>query len=378
MSYFVSFLFLQRGYAMKNRRSGFTLVELLVVIAIIGILVGLLLPAVQAAREAARRMQCQNNLKQLGLANHNHESALRTIPSNNNGQWGDHTGFLSAGRYNITLTSAPGFGPLVFLMPYMEQTPLYNQLQKGKGYKDHAQASLPTPPPRHVFKPVEGQPWWFINNDWELGQFQIGTYQCPSDPALFTTGVLFWRFNPSCVSVGGIWFGSSDSQDHGWTNYIGVGGAMNAVRYQSNGTTLCGPHGNPERVDLDGDGVADVSNYYPLRGMYGSDRNPTKFGQVTDGLSNTLLMGESTGGDAWNFAWISMNWLPVGLMGRQSIRSPKGRSASFGFNSYHTGGNNWVLGDGSVQYVSENIAIGTLRRMAAMSDGWVLDEGFTQ
>lgn len=357
-------------------RPGFTLVELLVVIAIIGILVGLLLPAVQAAREAARRMQCQNNLKQLGLANHNHESAFKSIPPYNNGQWGDHSGFLTPGRYGITLSTAPGFGPLVFLMPFMEQGNLYNQFEKSRGYTVHAQASLTAPPPGGTFQSPQGEPWWFIDNDWNLGQFELGIYQCPSDPQTRNTGLLFWTYNASCEAVGGIWFGAADSQDHGGTNYVGVGGAMNAIRYQDNGSTPCATHSNPERVDLDGDGLADVQNYYPLRGMYGSDRQATKFGQVADGLSNTLMMGESTGGDNYQFAWISMGWLPVGLMGNPAIRTPKGASAWAGFNSFHTGGQNWVLGDGSVQFISENISIGILRRLAAMNDGWVVEYDF--
>ena len=96
---------MSRFISTRSRRAGFTLVELLVVIAIIGILVGLLLPAVQAAREAARRMQCGNNLKQLGLALHNYESATKRLPS---------------GRADITGLSA--FGAL---MPYMEQSNVY-------------------------------------------------------------------------------------------------------------------------------------------------------------------------------------------------------------------------------------------------------------
>jgi prepilin-type N-terminal cleavage/methylation domain-containing protein len=104
---------------MKIVRRGFTLVELLVVIAIIGILVGLLLPAVQAAREAARRMQCSNNLKQFGLAAHNHESALKYFPPS------QHTkAFPVTGGGSDVRTSEASLQ--VALLPYFEQTAAYN------------------------------------------------------------------------------------------------------------------------------------------------------------------------------------------------------------------------------------------------------------
>ncbi len=109
---------------MRNSRTrpGFTLVELLVVIAIIGILVGLLLlPAVQAAREAARRMQCTNNIRQLGLAAHNHESAMKYLPPAYRAQ---------------SIGGAPGYfdlwGTIALLTPYLEQTAVYNSIDLTK------------------------------------------------------------------------------------------------------------------------------------------------------------------------------------------------------------------------------------------------------
>ena len=95
---------------MPSPRRGFTLIELLVVIAIIGVLIALLLPAVQAAREAARRSQCSNNLKQIGLALHNYEGAIGAMP------WGE-----GPGGWN-------DWSALCLMLPYIEQKPLYDSL----------------------------------------------------------------------------------------------------------------------------------------------------------------------------------------------------------------------------------------------------------
>jgi prepilin-type N-terminal cleavage/methylation domain-containing protein len=354
---------------MRKNSRGFTLVELLVVIAIIGILVGLLLPAVQAAREAARRMSCSNNIKQIALAAHNFESAYKRFPPSNNGYWEDAANAaFDGGSVGISISESPGFGTLVFLMPFMEQGNLYNQLLKSRGPNDHANSSARV----GSFKGADGQPWWYIDNDWELGQLTVPNYLCPSDTQAQNDGLLFWLHNGTCESVGGIWFGAADSQAHGNTNYMGVGGAMSAIRFDVGGTTPCPPHSNPERVDLNGDGVADVSNYYPLRGIFGNARKPVKMGDVSDGTSNTLLFGESTHGDDLGFAWISANWKPVGLMGSPAHHTPKGASAWASFNSFHTGGFQFALADGSVRFFSQNIPIGELRKLGAMQDGFVI------
>ena len=116
----------------SHRRVGFTLVELLVVIAIIGILVGLLLPAVQAAREAARRMQCSNNLKQLGLSMHNYESTYQKFPMAN------VVNFRTA-----TDLRGDGWTWHARILPFVEQTALYNQVNSVMGTDVGGQDSAP-------------------------------------------------------------------------------------------------------------------------------------------------------------------------------------------------------------------------------------------
>lgn len=357
----------------RGARSGFTLVELLVVIAIIGILVGLLLPAVQAAREAARRMQCTNNLKQLGLANHNFESTFKTLPLGVNGEWEDAVNAqFSGGATGITLSDAPSYSLLVQLMPYMEQAALYNNFIRSKGLKDHAKSGATV----GVYKVTDGTPWWTdprAIGDWEYAQYVMPMFLCPSDPQTKTSGIRFGQVQGSCTSLTGlVWFGQavSDTVEHGSTNYVGVEGVWAAAQFDTNGTTSCGVQSNIKN-DFDGDGVMDGS-YWDHRGMFGAARKPTKFAAVTDGLSNTYMMGETTAGDTTNWAWMMHTPVPVGNNNQTAVNTPKGASAWVGFNSYHTGGYNFVMGDGSVKFVSTSLDHKMLLRSAAMSDGFVV------
>lgn len=143
-------------YFPVRKRRAFTLVELLVVIAIIGILVALLLPAVQAAREAARRMQCTNKLKQLGLANHNYHDVYKTLPPMRCGTWRDGSDFggnhLAANEYSMN--------GLVSLLPYYEQQQVYDRAKSRN------------------FRPV---PWTWEEGTWTI---RIPTLLCPSDEEL--------------------------------------------------------------------------------------------------------------------------------------------------------------------------------------------------
>lgn len=362
-----------RMNAVRKARTGFTLVELLVVIAIIGILVGLLLPAVQAAREAARRMQCTNNLKQLGLANHNFESTFKSLPLGMIGEWEDAVNAqFAGGSTGIGLGQAPAYSLLVQLMPYMEQSALYNNFARSKGPKDHSRSGASV----GVYKPVDGTPWWNDPRpigDWEFAQYRMPMFLCPSDPQIKTNGMRFGQVQGSCTSLTGhVWFGQavSDSVEHGSTNYVGVEGVWAASQFDANGTTSCGIQNNIKN-DMDGNGVMDGS-YWDHRGMFGAARKPTKFAQVTDGLTNTYMMGETTAGDTTNWAWMMHTPIPAGNNQQPAVNTPKGASAWVGFNSYHPGGYNFLMGDGSVKFVPTTTEHKILLRSAAMQDGFVV------
>src|SRR5262245_49230386 len=148
----------------RFRKLGFTLVELLVVIAIIGILVALLLPAVQAAREAARRMQCGNNLKQIGLALHNYHDTFKSLP----------IGLLGAGAGQPTPSSADdGFGWGCALLPFLEQQALYDRVRPNGTpsvfvrFHTGSPSPLPSPPgPNNV--------------PWPGAEVSLTAFKCPS------------------------------------------------------------------------------------------------------------------------------------------------------------------------------------------------------
>ncbi|SMP73472.1 prepilin-type N-terminal cleavage/methylation domain-containing protein [Neorhodopirellula lusitana] len=155
----------------RTLRPGFTLVELRVVIAIIGVLVGLLLPAVQAAREAARRMSCSNNFKQLGLAMHNYHSAYNLISPFQTGTTGDYTHLTPRATADHYLSHLPG------LMPFMEQQALWEQI------------SNPWDTGSGIIQAMGPQPDLTLEQHSDIGNYDpwltnIPTLRCPSDPGI--------------------------------------------------------------------------------------------------------------------------------------------------------------------------------------------------
>jgi prepilin-type N-terminal cleavage/methylation domain-containing protein len=195
----------------RRCRSGFTLVELLVVIAIIGILVGLLLPAVQSAREAARRMSCQNNLKQLGLAVHNFESTFRKLPP----------GYLGPSRedpYAAPTGNHQYYGLLVHLMPFMELNNIYSQFPQELLRADRIAVGAED---IRWFRDLPTGIVGGAEEPWSLAQYTIPGFMCPSDAK---SPALVWsRSHIRGSTTGGIaqtfWSGSDETgPDHSSAN----------------------------------------------------------------------------------------------------------------------------------------------------------------
>jgi prepilin-type N-terminal cleavage/methylation domain-containing protein len=319
-----------------RQRRGFTLIELLVVIAIIAILIGLLLPAVQKVREAAARIQCANNLHQLGLAAHNYQSSFGNLPPGYAGPNPNvHYGQTSPA---FTLDGSKWIGVLVYLLPYVEQDNIYKQLRviNDSSYK--------------------GQ-WWGTNPDWTLAHTQIKTFLCPSDPsgpgASLTagSGALLHTWSPTGgpTAYGVVLFYFPGISDLGKTNYIGVAGANGANAATSSPT--------------DGPG-ANLALY---EGIF-TNNSKTKIEAVSDGSSNTLLFGEGFGGtkSPRDFQW---SWMGCGATGTKFGLSP---TAGWNyFTSGHTGLVQFCFGDGSVHPVRFG---STTQRNPAVPDWYLLQQ----
>ncbi len=336
----------------RNRfgfRPAFTLVELLVVIAIIGILVGLLLPAVQAAREAARRMQCSNNVKQLGLSFHNYHDTFRNFPINF--AWRNRPG-LGGGGLAISDT---GKSWLQMILPFIEQNNMFNNIDFGVGLR--LSGGIPGTAVA-------------IQRNRDIAATVIPTYLCPSD-GQHNNG----RLDRRSDAVG------ADS----WavTNYKACAGRNWAYGIYNHPNTLGGRNGgNADGLNA-GNGIL-CSNQ--------QDTNPiTRMRDLSDGTSNTFALGEALPQfSQWNW-WYNPNAVTAttAIPLNFSLRRPKpwptcglpagnfSRNAdcdwpnNYNFNSRHTGGGNFGLGDGGVRFVSDSVDTEIYRSYASISSGEV-------
>lgn len=319
---------------MKTMRRGFTLIELLVVIAIIAVLIALLLPAVQQAREAARRTQCKNNLKQIGLAMHNyHDTYLR---------------FPMGWMLDDTNLNAHAWGTMI--LPFLEQGNLIAQYDYRNTF------CSPVPPLGHTHD----------NQSVIINVLQV--YLCPSSPE--SENVYSFTLPGAAAGL---------PFDLPWraarSDYTALSGVTGAFK-------------NPYVVPVVGD-------LKPQEGML-LDNLTRRMGDVTDGTTNTILVGELAGrnsiyrdgklvsgsgnsGGGWGDILNGEHWLTgslydgTGTSGPCVINCTNERSRG-GAYSFHTGGAQILLCDGSVRFISENMRNITFAQMIPPNDGHVVTD----
>jgi len=336
-------------------RRAFTLIELLVVIAIIAILIALLLPAVQQAREAARRTQCKNNLKQIGLALHNYHDVNNQFPISIG--WG-----IDANGGNRDRVQA--FSDKVYLTPYIEQSVIFNQLN------------------------VNDFPYNAWNRGSNLAQSgRLPIFNCPSNaqpPGAGMQGSFTYAINNGVMAYSNDnvnTISGYEARHNGFACYVGergrgnppvnfaalIDGSSNTVAYSEFGIENYDPSklNNPRSMQL----RTWVGNQ-PHRAMRLACRT---IGTIGD-QGRHDLRGSSW---AWSFvgngAAYSHNTSP-NEAGCYSHEGDWNGSGAFSASSYHTGGVQVCLGDGSVRFISDNIDYDTWVNLGVRNDGRVLGE----
>jgi prepilin-type processing-associated H-X9-DG protein len=351
---------------------------LLVVIAIIGVLVALLLPAVQAAREAARRSQCTNNLKQLGLGMLNHESAKKRFAQNEQ--------FIYPGKNGVVKRDLASH--LVMVTPYLEASGLYGQL-------DLTVSATVTVPGDQL---VQGVP---------LRQLSLGILTCPSDDK---TGLVDPRnqfvtsWPPPASRTGPVattsYAGSMGAQLMGWGGcdirpIVGYTGNVYAQSGVSNGPgdDWFNTTAKPETCGHATNDRGDCPDPATISGVFSRSAWAAALREIGDGTSNTIMMGEIRPSTA-EFNWVNGWTLSEGMwfattapinyetdpniVGTSTLCKRWGQdfNTAHGFKSLHSGGANFVFCDGSVHFLNESIDYTNYQRLGARSDSENVTETF--
>jgi prepilin-type N-terminal cleavage/methylation domain-containing protein len=330
-----------------RRRNGFTLVELLVVIAIIGILVALLLPAIQAARESARRAQCTNNLKQIAVAAHNFHDTYKVFPPGMLGQKPPANG-SDLGQ---------AIGTLAFLLPGMEQQAIRDQIDVGMDVNWHT--TDPKPP-----APANTLGFWATASSWRMANTMIGAFLCPSAIQKESGGCMLghttWNCGTGCGTMTAWYYpigGGGDNLGH--TNYMAVAGGMGRI---------------------------NDAGWDAWEGIF-YNRSKNTLANILDGTSNVVAFGEFAGGhDANNrlqytVSWIGAGGMPTawGLTPMPTTDPNRTRPNWYQFGSYHPRVVLFALADGAVRSISLDVTDVPNKRyfrmISAMADSNVLPAG---